>query len=229
MRQAKREIIHSIFDRLFCAYGPQEWWPAETPFEMIVGAILTQNTSWKNVERSIAALRSYSLLDLESMERVSAVDLALCIRSSGYYNQKARKLKAFCDHLRSHWQGDLSHFLAQEMSSLRPELLSIFGIGPETADSIILYAACQPSFVVDTYTYRIFSRHGLVAEDLSYDDLRDYFMDSLEPDTAYFQEYHALLVRTGHLYCGRKPSCDSCPMKGWSVEEAAAEPCCVGH
>ncbi len=213
---SRRELIQRVFDRLFEAFGPQGWWPAKTPTEVIIGAILTQNTAWKNVKQSIACLRRNNLLDFEALHRISESELALLIRSSGYYNQKARKLKAFCEHLQTRWQGDLSLFLSQETGPLRKELLQIYGIGPETADSILLYAAFQPSFVVDTYTCRIFHRYGWVSEDIGYDELRDYFMDCLEPDVEYFQEYHALLVRAGHLYCRRKPFCDFCPLNGWT-------------
>jgi endonuclease III related protein len=151
-------------------------------------------------------------LTSQAISAVSLSELAPLIRSSGYYNQKARKLKAFCDHLHNHRQGRLDDFLSQDMEKLRAELLKLHGIGPETADSIILYAAGQPSFVVDAYTYRIFHRHGWVPETIAYEDLRSFFMEAMEPDVAMFQEYHALLVRTGHLHCRRKSACDSCPL-----------------
>jgi len=218
MISKRRELIRRVFDQLRHTFGPQHWWPAETSFEVIIGAILTQNTAWKNVEQSIKILRERGLLDFEALHAVPAPDLALLIRSSGYFNQKARKLKAFCDHVQDHWQGDLQRFLSQEMDTLRQELLTIHGIGPETADSIVLYAAEQPTFVVDVYTHRIFSRHWWIDETVTYDTLRDFFMDALEPDVAFFKEYHALLVRTGHLYCRRKPLCGGCPLEGWKED-----------
>jgi endonuclease III related protein len=208
----RRKLIRGVFDQLLSVLGPQYWWPADSPFEVIVGAILTQNTAWRNVKQAIGKLRESDLLSSHAIRAVPPSELALLIRSSGYYNQKARKLKAFCDHLQNHWQGSLEDFLLQDMEKLRAELLDLHGIGPETADSIILYAAKQPSFVVDAYTYRIFHRHGWVPESIAYEDLRSFLMEAMEPDVAVFQEYHALLVRTGHLYCRRKPHCDPCPL-----------------
>lgn len=216
--QRRHQLIHAVFHRLFDAFGPQHWWPADTPFEVIAGAILTQNTAWKNVEKSLEALRRHGLMSPEAIHAVPDEELASLIRPSGYYNRKAKKLKAFCSYLMDHREGDLDRLLSQDMDQLRPELLQIYGIGPETADSILLYAAHQPSFVVDTYTHRIFSRHGLVPEEADYDELRDYFMDCLEPDVSFFQEYHALIVRAGHLHCRRKPFCSSCPLDEWSTD-----------
>lgn len=219
MTVSRRELNQKVYERLLGYFGHQRWWPAETRFEVIVGAILTQNTSWKNVNQAMAVLREKCLLDPESLGSLSQPQLASLIRSSGYYNQKARKLAAFCRHLHTVWQNDLTRFLAQETEHLREELLSIYGIGPETADSIVLYAAFKPSFVVDTYTYRIFSRHDWIQDPVAYDELREYFMSSLEPNVELFQEYHALLVRTGHLFCRRKPLCSSCPLNIWLQEE----------
>jgi endonuclease-3 related protein len=212
MSQKRATLLHDVYDRLFPAFGPQHWWPADTAFEVILGAILTQNTSWKNVKQCIEKLRSCGLLTFEAISSLPIQELAPLLRSSGYYNQKARKINAFCVHMNKHWEGDIQLFLAQEMQPLRSELLTIHGVGPETADSIVLYAAFKPSFVVDRYTHRIFSRHSWVAESMTYDELRDFFMDSLEPDVKLFQEYHALLVRTGHLYCRKEPLCKSCPL-----------------
>ena len=221
MTRRRKEHLHRIYDRLLNEFGPQHWWPAQTEFEVIVGAILTQNTAWKNVETSIALLRQNGILSFEGIHELEVEQLAPLIRSSGYYNQKAKKLKEFCRHLASHWQGDLAAFLSQEMEALRSELLTIRGIGPETADSIVLYAGYHPSFVVDRYTHRIFSRHNWVYEDLGYEELRSYFMDSLEPDVPFYREFHGLLVRTGHLFCRKKPLCNSCPLNGWTEEEAS--------
>lgn len=214
----RRTLIRRVFEQLLSTLGPQYWWPADGPFEVIVGAILTQNTAWRNVKLAIGKLRESDLLTSRAISAVPLSELAPLIRSSGYYNQKARKLKVFCDHLQNHWQGQLKDFLSQDMEKLRTELLGLHGIGQETADSIILYAARQPSFVVDAYTYRIFHRHGWVPESIAYEDLRSFFMEAMEPDVAMFQEYHALLVRTGHLYCRRKPSCDACPLHQWQED-----------
>lgn len=218
----RRNLLTQVYDRLFSALGRQHWWPADSPFEVVVGAILTQNTAWRNVKRSIAALRERGLLEYAALSEIPAADLAPLIRSSGYYNQKALKLRAFCDHVREKWAGSFEHFLRQEAGVLRSELLGIRGIGPETADSIVLYAAFKPSFVVDAYTLRIFSRHGWVPEKTAYEDLRRYFMDALARDVPYFQEYHALLVRTGYLYCGKKPACGDCPLKDMTEDESSS-------
>ena len=212
MNASRKELLQKIYDRLLAVFGPQRWWPAETPFEVILGAILTQNTAWKNVATAISNLRRYDLLRFDSVCGLSAHELATLIRSSGFYNEKAKKIKSFCEHVLTKWGGSLEEFLSQDMEALRIELLGIRGIGPETADSIVLYAASKASFVVDAYTYRILSRHGWVEEPISYEELRDYFMGALEPDVPFFQEFHALLVRTGHLYCRKKPLCDSCPL-----------------
>ncbi len=208
----RKELLQEIYSRLFAALGPQGWWPADSAFEVILGAILTQNTAWKNVTTAIGNLRRYDLLSFERVCGLSAPELAVLIRSSGFYNEKAKKVKNFCNHIQTKWGGVLEGFLARDAGSLRTDLLEIRGIGPETADSIILYAAYKPSFVADAYTYRIFSRHGWVEESISYEELREYFMEAMDPDVPLFQQFHALLVRTGHLYCRKKPLCDSCPL-----------------
>ncbi len=213
MSPSRSELLLALYDRLLQTFGPQHWWPADTPFEVLVGAILTQNTAWRNVKLSIALLKENGLLSQESLRVIPEAELALIIRSSGYYNQKARRLKAFLDHLDHYWRGDLNRFLAQEMDDLRSELLGMHGIGPETADSIVLYAADQPSFVVDAYTLRIFSRHGWVPKKTRYEELRRFFMEALPPDVPLFKEYHGLLVRLGHLYCRKRPLCSGCPLE----------------
>jgi len=170
------------------------------------------------VERAIQLLKEQGLLDFHALREVPVSHLATLIRSAGYYNQKARKLKGFIEYVQEHWDGNLHRFLSQEKDELREELLRVRGIGPETADSIVLYAAHQPSFVVDAYTHRIFSRHRWVPEEVSYPELQEFFMSNLEADTSFFQEYHALLVRTGHRFCKRRPNCDPCPLRGWGTE-----------
>ncbi len=217
MNPSRPDLLLALYDRLLQTLGPQYWWPADTAFEVVVGAILTQNTAWRNVKLSIALLKENGLLSQEPLRVIPEAELALIIRSSGYYNQKARRLKAFFDHLDHDWRGDLNRFLAQEMDDLRSELLGMHGIGPETADSIVLYAAAQPSFVVDAYTLRIFSRHGWVPEKTRYEELRRFFMEALPPDVPLFKEYHGLLVRLGHRYCRKKPLCNGCPLEPWLV------------
>ncbi|ROQ92126.1 DNA-3-methyladenine glycosylase III [Desulfosoma caldarium] len=219
MRPQPALILRRLFETLLAAFGPQGWWPADTAFEVIVGAILTQNTAWNNVTLAIERLKAKDLLNPQKILSTDPENLRECLRPSGFFNQKARYLLAFCRHLQSHHAGNLSAFLAQDMAALRQELLGIPGIGPETADSIILYAAHQPSFVVDAYTRRILANHGLVPSTIGYEALRHYFMDALPADVYLFQEFHALLVRVGHLYCRKKPRCEPCPVNAAWLDE----------
>jgi endonuclease-3 related protein len=212
LRAQRKALLLGIFEKLFAAFGPQHWWPAQTPFEVILGALLAQNTAWKNAASAIANLKQNGLLSFEALCGVDGAHLEVLVRPSGFYRQKAQRIMTFCDHLQKKYDGCLERFLSQDMEPLREELLSIRGIGPETADSIVLYAAFKPSFVVDAYTWRILSRHAWIEETISYDDLRQYFMEALEPDVSTYQEFHALLVRTGHLYCRKKPLCQKCPL-----------------
>lgn len=220
MHPPQAGLLLNLFETLLEAFGPQGWWPAETPFEVLVGAILTQNTSWKNVTLAIDRLKSKDLLDPGKILVVDEDILRECVKPSGFYNQKTRYLLAFCRHLHIHHRGDLSAFLAQELPPLREELLSIPGIGHETADSIILYAAHKPSFVVDAYTRRILANHGWIPPTIGYEALRQIFMDALPPDVYLFQEFHALLVRLGHLFCRKTPRCGGCPVDGYAREES---------
>jgi endonuclease-3 related protein len=204
--------IMAIYHRLHAAYGPQHWWPAGSPWEMITGAILTQSAAWTNVEKAIANLREAGLLTPEGIRTTAPDDLARLIYPSGYYNAKARKLKAFAQRLHDGYQGQLAALFALDLAALRAELLSIHGVGPETADSIILYAAGKPSFVIDAYTQRIACRAGLAEPSLKYHSLRDLFMASLPPDVSLFNEYHALLVRLAKESCRQRPLCQTCPL-----------------
>jgi endonuclease-3 related protein len=204
-----------MFDDLMHHFGPQNWWPAETELEMMVGAVLTQNTNWKNVEKALNNLKRGNLLSLHKLRGLSIQEVAEVIRPAGYYNIKAKRLKNLIDLVVEHYQADLSLFLKEETRSLREDLLSVKGIGPETADSILLYAARRPVFVVDTYTHRILTRHGMTDEQASYHELQALFMDHLPDDSALFNEFHALLVKTGKEYCRRKPLCHLCPLKAW--------------
>jgi len=210
-----------LYDAMRAAFGPRRWWPAKTPFEVAAGAILTQNTSWRNVEIALARLRERGALAPSVMWRMTQAELEEAIRPSGYFRQKAQRLRDFLSFLKSKGGLDgnaadeeLRCLDALETERLRQELLEVRGIGPETADSILLYAANRPSFVVDAYTRRICSRHGLTPEDIAYEDLRAFFMDCLPEDTALFNDYHAQLVRVGHNYCKKsKPACTECPLK----------------
>ncbi len=203
----------NIYQVLLIAYGPQRWWPGETPFEVMVGAILTQNTSWANVEKAIANLKERDLLEPEKLYRLRITVLASLIRSSGYYRIKAKRLKAFVQFLVEEYEGNLQNMERGELEELRGKLLRIHGIGPETADSILLYGLRKPIFVVDAYTRRILSRHGIVSEDASYEEIQALFMSHLPHEEKLFNEYHALLVRLGKEVCRNKPVCAPCPLK----------------
>ena len=206
--------LADYFTALFEAHGPQKWWPGRTRFEVIVGAILTQNTSWTNVERAISSLRSRRLLTPAAIARISEAKLAQQIRSSGYFRQKARKLKEFVRFLRNNYQGSLDRMFRTPTLTLREQLLAIHGIGPETADSILLYAGNHPVFVVDAYTRRILERHNLASGKESYEEIRRLFEQSLPRDPALYNEYHALIVHTGKEYCqAREARCSHCALR----------------
>jgi endonuclease III related protein len=216
--------LRPYYDALFAAHGPQQWWPGRTPFEIIVGAILVQNTAWTNVASAIENLRCEKLLTPRAIERVSTARLASLIRSSGYFRQKAKKLKAFVRFLRREYQGSLAKMFHAPTSILRERLLSVHGIGPETADSILLYAGNHPVFVVDAYTRRILERHGLAHPELCYEDVRQLFERSLSPDAALYNEFHALIVHTGKHFCRpREPRCGECPLKSLLPAAPAAQ------
>jgi len=202
-----------IYRLLYKAYGLRHWWPGETPFEVMVGAILTQNTSWKNVEKAIQKLKNKGLLNAEKVHQLRKSQLAPLIRSSGYYRIKADRLKAFVSFLFEEYNGDLKKMGKERMETLREKLLEVKGVGPETADSILLYGLKKPIFVVDAYTKRILSRHGIVSEQASYGEIQSLFMNHLPPDERLFNEYHALLVHLGKTLCKKIPRCDICPIK----------------
>ncbi len=203
----------SIYDKLFEAYGEQHWWPGEDPFEISVGAILTQAVAWRNVERAIAALKKAGLLSVEAIAQASLGELAEHIRSTIYYNQKAKKLRCFSIYLIREYHGDLSELFALSVAEMRGRLLLLRGIGEETADSIILYAAKKPSFVIDGYTRRVLKRLGLINGNETYGSLRKLFMTSIPSDVNLYNEYHALLVRHGKERCRlRSPLCLGCPL-----------------
>jgi len=219
-----RQQLLTIYERLFAVYGPQGWWPGDSPFEVIVGAILTQNTAWSNVERAIANLRAAGALTPAGLLALTTEETARLVRPAGYFNTKARKLRAVVEFLDQEYGGDLDRLFALDTATLRETLLSLYGIGPETADSILLYAAGRPVFVVDAYTRRIFSRLGLVPETVTYHDLQALFSDHLPSDVSLFNEYHALIVRHGKVRCtSRQPGCDSCPLSEGCVYPSPAD------
>lgn len=215
-------MLRDYFDALFAANGAQDWWPGRTPFEVIVGAILTQNTAWTNVERAIGNLRRERLLTPRAIRSVALGRLARLIRSSGYFRQKAKKLRAFVEFLDREYGGSQSKMFRTQTAALREQLLGVHGIGPETADSILLYAGSHPVFVIDAYTRRILERHGLIPPKSSYEELRQLFERSLPKDAALYNEFHALIVRTGKGFCRNSaPCCTECPLKTFLPEGGA--------
>jgi endonuclease-3 related protein len=202
----------AVYGLMLERFGPLSWWPAETPFEVCVGAILTQNTAWTNVEKAIIALKQAEVLNPNAMRDIDPEQLAQLIRPAGYFNLKSKRLKSFIIWLFQNHGGSLENLRAGTLQALRPELLNVCGIGPETADSILLYAAEKPTFVVDAYTRRLFHRLGLLAENAGYDQTRDLFMNNLPPDAQLFNEYHAQIVEQCKQYCRKKPLCNICPL-----------------
>ncbi|MFP3982230.1 MAG: endonuclease III domain-containing protein [Desulfurivibrionaceae bacterium] len=207
--------LQEIYNTLYEYFGPQHWWPGDSPLEIMVGAVLTQNTNWKNVSRAIANLKEENLLSLAALAALPEEELAARIRPAGYYNIKAGRLKNLVHLVNEECNGSesLSDLLDQDKESLQEKFLAVKGVGRETADSIILYAAEKPVFVVDAYTYRILVRHALIPEEAGYGEIQELFHDHLEEDVSLFNEYHALLVRLGKTFCKKqKPLCSSCPL-----------------
>ncbi|MCL4558408.1 MAG: endonuclease III domain-containing protein [Deltaproteobacteria bacterium] len=203
-----------IYALLYGRFGERHWWPADSPFEVVVGAVLTQNTAWTNVEKAIANLKGAHMLSPDRLYAAPVSSIARLIRPSGFYNQKAKRLKAVVEYLVTNYRGSMDAMCEKDTPLLRDELLSINGIGRETADSILLYACGKPVFVVDSYTYRVFYRHGLVVEQGGYDEMQQMFMDNLEHEAGLFNEYHALIVELAKRYCRTQPRCDGCPLSG---------------
>lgn len=220
----RQNQLLSLYSSLLDALGPSHWWPGESPFEVAVGAILTQNTNWANVERAIAALREARAMTPAAMLALAPERLAGLIRPAGTFRVKAGRLAHFLAFLRQEADGEddlegatLDFLAGRELSELRPRLLAVRGVGPETADCILLYALGLPSFVVDAYTARIMSRHLFLPEDVSYDELQAFFADALPPEPALYGEFHALLVRAGKTWCGKaRAKCQTCPLDGLS-------------
>lgn len=206
--------LSRIYKKLLRAFGPQGWWPAKTPFEIAVGAVLTQNTNWSNVEKAIGNLKKGGKLSARAVYEMPESELSALIRPSGYFNIKAGRLKSFVDFLVEDYGGSMKRMKKQECEGLRERLLEIKGIGPETADSILLYALEKPVFVIDAYTKRVLSRHSMVEEDAPYEVLQGLFHGFLKRDVRLFNEYHALFVRVGKTFCRpREPLCGGCPLR----------------
>lgn len=206
--------LKGIYNKLYGFFGPQRWWPADSAFEVMIGAILTQNTSWANAEKAIANLKKNKLLEASRLYGLSDARLALLIRSAGYYNVKTKRLKSFLEFFIKDYKASHKKMAQADTMALREKLLSVKGIGPETADSILLYALGKPVFVVDAYTKRIFARHKIINDGGDYGSVQRIFMKNLPKDAGLFNEYHALLVRLGKDFCLKnKPKCEICPLK----------------
>ncbi len=201
-----------IYDKLFKNFGPRHWWPAETPYEVIVGAILTQAVAWRNVEKAIANLKSRDLLDPYQLYRTNTETLEELLKPTRYYKMKTRKLEAFNRFLVENYQGNLQLMFQEKLFQLRTKLLKVYGMGPETVDSILLYAGNLPVFVIDSYTKRIFSRLGMVPEKINYNELQALFMNNLPCDSNLYNEYHAQIDALGNLICHNTPKCGQCPI-----------------
>jgi endonuclease-3 related protein len=210
----KGKTLVEMYERLLRVLGPRDWWPAESLFEVIVGAILTQNTSWANVEKAIDNLKRAGILTPVGIKGVDYDELAQVIKPSGFYRLKASRLKRFVDFFYDEFDGDMSRMRSQDLGSMREKLLKVDGIGPETADSIILYALEKPIFVVDAYTKRIFSRHNLISDTWNYEEVQGMVMGELGRDVGMYNEFHALLVFSGKHWCRKIPRCAGCPLEG---------------
>jgi len=220
MRVSIEDSLRQIYERLWRAYGPQHWWPARTRVEIVIGAILTQNTAWSNVERALDNLRRAKVLTWSGLRNLPTSELAKLIRPSGSYDVKAKRLRSFVRYLWENHNGSLRSLLRGELELVRRRLLSIHGIGPETADAILLYAGNRPGFVVDAYTRRVLRRHFLCNEKDGYETIRSLFHTALSADAALFNEYHALLVAVGKKHCRSRARCEGCPLEGMPHDPA---------
>lgn len=212
-----------VYDALQAHFGPQDWWPGATPLEIMVGSVLTQNTSWKNVEKAILNLQQLDLLDIDRLHACHLEELSEAIRPSGYFRVKAKRLWNLIDFVVRTHEGDLERMFATDQATLREQLLGISGIGPETADKIMLYAGELPAFVVDTYTARVVKRHGWIEPEADYHQLQEYFTGGLPDDVPLFGQYHALIVRVGNQHCSTKAKCEGCPLQGMLPESGVVE------
>ncbi len=208
--------LMDMYQRLYAHFGPRHWWPGDSALEVVVGAVLTQNTAWKNVAKAIANLKAAGVLELEALRALEPRELAELIRPAGYYNLKEQRLRNLLDMIAAECGGDLARLWELPLDQAREKLLAVKGVGPETADSILLYAGGLPIFVIDAYTFRVLGRHGLAREGDTYHDLQSLFMRHLPPDAALYNELHALIVRLGHTLCKKgEPLCQDCPLEGW--------------
>lgn len=215
------EDLLKIYELLNGYFGDLHWWPADSPFEVMVGAILTQNTAWTNVEKAISALKERKLLSPAALFKIDEEGLAGIIRPSGYYHVKAKRLKSLVRFIFDEYSGNIDTMCNEDMSVLREKLLNVRGIGPETADSIILYACRKPVFISDAYTQRILQRHRMIPEDADGSKIRTLFMTHLPNDASLFNQFHALLVNTGKIFCRKTPKCDFCPLRYLITEYGA--------
>jgi endonuclease-3 related protein len=211
--QNRQEVLTVIYNILYAHFGPQHWWPGDTPFEIAVGAILTQNTNWDNVVKAIGNLKKNGSLNATVMHRMSHDRLASLIKPAGYFNVKAKRLKHFLNFISNHYRGSMKIMKKEDTRAIRENLLSVNGIGPETADSILLYALEKPVFVIDAYTKRILRRHEIISDKTTYHELQALFHGSLPADLDLFNEYHALFVMLGKHYCKPEPRCSACPLE----------------
>ncbi len=213
-----KDGLETVFKILYENFGPQDWWPAESRLEIIIGAILTQAVSWSNVEIALNNLKNNNLLDIDSLDKLDQDKLAELIKASGYYNMKAKKIKAFTHFIIKEYNGNLDNLVNCNSQKIKKELLEVYGIGPETADSILLYAYQKPFFIIDSYTRRVLTRIGYIKEDITYDRLQYLFINNLSKDPQLYNEFHALLVNLGKNYCLKNsPMCSECPLK--KIEE----------
>ena len=209
----KKEMLLKIYKSLYDYFGPLNWWPGDSPFEIIVGAILTQNTAWSNVEKAINNLKKEYLLDPQKLYHINQEELTQFIKPSGYYNIKAQRLKNFVNIFVNDFEGSTEKMFSSDSGELRKKLLNLNGIRPETADSILLYAGKKPFFVVDAYTKRIFSRHKLISEDATYHQIQEFFIQNLDQDVELYNEFHAQIIMLGKNICTSKnPNCSKCPI-----------------
>jgi endonuclease III related protein len=205
--------LRKIFDLLLAAFGARNWWPGDTPLEVMVGAVLTQNTSWKNVEKAIASMKSHGVIDMFRLHEMEEGELAAVIHSAGFHNIKARKLKNLVRFVHDPFDGSIEHMGEHDLETLRPLLLGVNGLGPETVDSILLYALGKPVFVVDAYTKRFLAHHGLYEKSRDYHEIQKYFHEILPAGTSLYNEFHALIVALCQRHCRKQPLCEGCPLE----------------
>jgi endonuclease-3 related protein len=215
MNDKIKKAFDSLYQNLFQTYGPQHWWPADSLLEMIVGAILTQNTAWSNVVTAIQQIKAENLLDFETLVNTNPEEIAPLIKCTGYFNIKSKRLHHFLNWLWVKTDGNLENLFQTPVDELRMELLAQEGIGPETADSILLYGGHKLVFVVDAYTKRIFTRHGLISGTETYEEIKNFSEKYLPPSVEVYQELHALIVKAGSEQCKTQPLCKDCPLEFW--------------